>query len=116
MNKTKSLNQNNLYHAYIKQLWEHGEIKIDLGSQIWKGDLKKYVIENYKHLKTNAEFKSVGRYLLKMMDIELTTRNPITSSNMNKNHFDRAFMEDLTHHISFLREQLIYNNIEPYNG
>lgn len=112
----KSLNQNNLYHAYIKQLWEHGTIKIDLITHVWEGDLKQYVIENYKHLETNAEHKSVGRYLLKMMDTELLTRNPITSSNMNKNHFDKAFMEDLTQHISFLREQLIYNNIEPYNG
>jgi len=111
----KTLNQNNLYHAYVNQLYNHGSIKIQIETKEWEGDLKEYVTGSYKHLKNVADFKSVARYLLKMMDIELPTRNPITQHNMNKNHFNKVNKEDLTHHISWLREQLIYNNIRPYN-
>ena len=116
MNTLKSDRQNRLYHAYIRQLYNHGVIKIDMVTQVWEDDLKQYVYDNYSTFKKKSERKDIARYLLKIMDIELPTRNAITSSNMNKNHFDKAFKEDLTHHISWLREQLVYNNIEPYNG
>lgn len=113
---TRSLNQLHLYHAYARQLYNHGVVKIQIEDREWVDDLKAYVSSSYKHLKTSADRMSVARYLLKIMDIELPTRNPITEHNMNKNHFDKGFKEDLTHHISWLREQLIYNNIEPYDG
>lgn len=112
----KTPNQNQLYHAYCNQLYNAGWIKIDLVTQTWQGDLKQYINENYRTFKTNKQRKDMARYLLKIMDIELPTLNPITSSNMNKNHFEKGTKEDLTHHISWLREQLIENKITPYNG
>ena len=113
---TRTNPQIKLYQAYANQLYYAGVIKIQIETKEWIDDLQKYVYYNYKHLKYNKDRLSVARYLLKIMDIELPTRNPITENNMNKNHFDKAFKEDLSHHISWLREQLIYNNIRPYDG
>jgi hypothetical protein len=112
----RSYEQIKLYQGYCKQLYNAGTIKIQLDGKEWVGDLKEYIHHNYKAFSKKAEFVSMARYLLKIMDLELPTKNPITSSNPNKNHFDVADMKDLTHHISWLREQLIYNHIEPFNG
>lgn len=113
--KKRSQNQLNTYQGYFQQLWTAGVIKVQIEDREWVDDLRKYVHDNYRDMPTKKDVKDMARYLLKMMDIELPTRNPITSSNPNKNHFDRAYMEDLTHHISWLKEVLQYNDITPFN-
>lgn len=115
MERLRSLSQIRYYQKLVNQLIDAGEIEIDLGSHKWRGDIYKYVSENYHTFKTKKQIRDMCRYLLKIMDTELPTRNSITQNNINKCHFDKAPMEDLQHHISWLREQLLNNNIKPFD-
>ena len=55
------------------------------------------------------------RYLLKALDLELPIKNEHYPKSPNKNEFHDADMQDLTHHISWLRELLWDNKIVPFN-
>ena len=111
----RSYEQLKLYQGYCKQLFFAGTIKVQMDGKEWVGDLKKYIESNYTVFSTSKEAKNMARYLLKIMDIELPTRNPITSTNANKNHFESANKDDLSHHISWLKEVLHTNKINPFN-
>lgn len=113
--RNKTYEQTKLYHGYFNQLWNAGTIRIPIETREWVGDLKEYVETNYGVFSTKQQFKDMARYLLKIMDIELPTTNPITANNPNKNHFESVDKADLTHHISWLHELLHYNKIDPFN-
>ena len=53
--------------------------------------------------------------ILKALDIELPIRNEAFPNCQNKNEFHEAHIEDLTHHISWLREIVWDNGLVPYN-
>ena len=78
--KQRSNEQLRYYHKLVKQLIHAGEVEIDLGTHKWKGDIWKYVATNYGFTKVK-DVESMCRYLLKIMDTELPTRNPITQHN-----------------------------------
>lgn len=116
MKTEKTINQLRLYNGLVNQLINAGEIKIDMGcGKEWRGDLWKYVTENYHTFKKKAEYRDMVRYLLKLLDTELPTRNPITQHNINKCHFGDATRDELSHHISWLKEQLWANGIVPFD-
>ena len=96
----RSNDQLRLYHAYVKQVKALDVVKIQLETMEWRGCLR-----NVKN----------SRYLLKALDYELPITNvayPLRSPN--KNEFCDANTEHLTHHISWLREVLIYNGVTPW--
>lgn len=97
----RSYDQLRLYHGYIKQLRQANEIKVNVDGQVFK-----------------FRFSSIKepRYILKALDVELPTRNDkFPNKSPNKNEFHDTMMEDLTHHISWLRELLFDNGIIPFN-
>ncbi len=97
----RSYEQLRLYHAYIKQLKALEVVTIQIDTKEWKGRLR--------GLKN-------PRYLLKVLDLELPHRNEKFPDNSpNKTEFCDANIEDLTHHISWLREVLWDNGVVPYN-
>lgn len=65
----------------------------------------------------NLDFQaSKSLAILKALDVELPTRNAkFPNESPNKNEFHDTDMQDLTHHISWLRELLWDNKIVPFN-
>ena len=99
----RSYEQIKLYQGYSTQLIEAKEIKVDMGLKVWRGRL-------------NSIRRDHARYMLKAFDLELPHTNPnYPNKSKNKNRFSQTDMADLTHHISFLREVLIDNQITPFN-
>lgn len=97
----RSYEQLRLYHGYIKQIKQADVIKIQLHDKEWRGRLT--CVKD-------------PRYLLKVLDLELPQRNEaFPEKDNNKTPFHDANMEDLTHHISWLREVLWDNQIVPFN-
>jgi len=97
----RSYDQLKLYHALIKQLRAMDVVKVQIGHKEWRGCLR--AVRD-------------ARYLLKILDLELPTKNEaFPDKSKNKNRFDVADMEDLTHHISWLREVLYDNGVIPIN-
>ena len=97
----RSYDQLRLYFGYVKQLRQANEIKVNVDGQVFQ-----------------FRFSSIKepRYILKALDVELPTRNAkFPNESPNKNEFHDTMMEDLTHHISFLRELLFCNNLIPFN-
>lgn len=97
----RSYDQLRLYHGMIKQLRKANEIKVNVDGQVFQ-----------------FRFSSIKepRYILKALDVELPTRNAkFPNESPNKNEFHDTMMEDLTHHISWLRELLWDNKIIPFN-
>ena len=97
----RSYDQLRLYHGYVKQLRQANEIKVNVDGQVFQ-----------------FRFSSIKepRYILKALDVELPTRNAkFPNESPNKNEFHDTIMEDLTHHISWLRELLFCNNLIPFN-
>ena len=97
----RSYDQLRLYHGYVKQLRQANEIKVNVDGKVFQ-----------------FRFSSIKepRYILKALDVELQIRNDkFPNESPNKNEFHDADMQDLTHHISWLRELLWYNNIVPFN-
>ena len=97
----RSYDQLRLYHCYVKQLRQANEIKVNVDGQVFQ-----------------FRFSSIKepRYILKALDVELQTRNnKFPKESPNKNEFHDADMQDLTHHISWLRELLWDNKIVPFN-
>ena len=97
----RSYDQLRLYHGYIKQLRQANEIKVNVDGQVFQ----------FRFLSIKEP-----RYILKALDVELPTRNDkFPNESPNKNEFHDADMQDLTHHISWLRELLWDNKIVPFN-
>lgn len=97
----RSYDQLRLYHGYVRQLRQANEIKVNVDCQVFQ-----------------FRFSSIKepRYILKALDVELPTRNnKFPNESQNKNEFHDTMMEDLTHHISWLRELLFDNGIIPFN-
>ena len=97
----RSYDQLRLYFGYISQLRHADEIKVNLDGKVFQ-----------------FRFSSIKepRYILKALDVELPTRNnKFPNESPNKNEFHDTIMEDLTHHISWLRELLFDNGIIPFN-
>lgn len=97
----RSTDQLRLYFGYVRQLLHANEIKVNIDGQVFQ-----------------FRFSSVKepRYLLKALDVELPTTNAkFPNESKNKNEFPDTMMEDLTHHISWLRELLFSNNLIPFN-
>lgn len=97
----RSYEQLKLYHGYINQLRKANEIKVNVDGQIFQ-----------------FRFSAIKepRYILKALDVELPTTNPLfPNESPNKNEFHKTEMQDLTHHINWLRELLYDNNITPFN-
>ena len=97
----RSYYQLRLYHGYVKQLRQANEIKVNVDGQVFQ-----------------FRFSSIKepRYILKALDVELPTQNDkFPNESPNKNEFHDTMMEDLTHHISWLRELLFDNSIIPFN-
>ena len=96
----RSYDQLRLYFGYIRQLRQADEIKVNLDGQMFQ-----------------FRFSSIKepRYILKALDVELPIRNVNFPKCPNKNEFHDTNMEDLTHHISWLRELLYDNKIIPFN-
>lgn len=97
----RSYDQLRLYHGYVKQLRQANEIKVNVDGQVFQ-----------------FRFSSIKepRYILKALDVELPIRNDkFPKESPNKNEFHDTMMEDLTHHISWLRELLFDNGIIPFN-
>lgn len=97
----RSYDQLRLYHGMIKQLRQANEIKVNVDGQVFQ-----------------FRFSSIKepRYILKALDVELPTRNAkFPNESPNKNEFHDTDMQDLTHHISWLRELLFCNNLIPFN-
>ena len=97
----RSYDQLRLYHGYVRQLRQANEIKLNVDGQVFQ-----------------FRFSSIKepRYILKALDVELPTRNAkFPNESPNKNEFHDAYMQDLTHHISWLRELLWDNKIVPFN-
>ena len=97
----RSYDQLRLYHGYVKQLRQANEIKVNVDGKVFQ-----------------FRFSSIKepRYILKALDVELPTRNDkFPNESPNKNEFHDADMQDLTHHISWLRELLWDNKIVPFN-
>jgi len=97
----RSYEQLKLYHALIKQIKKLDVVKIQLDTKEWRGCLR-----NVRDC----------RYLLKILDMDLSTKNKaFPDKSKNKNRFDVADVNDLTQHISWLREVLYDNHIIPFN-
>lgn len=96
----RSYEQLRLYFGYIKQLRHADEIKVNLDGQMFQF--------RFKNIKE-------PRYILKALDVELPIRNVNFPTCPNKNEFHDTNMEDLTHHISWIRELLYDNKIIPFN-
>lgn len=97
----RSYDQLRLYHGMIKQLRQANEIKVNVDGQVFQ-----------------FRFSSIKepRYILKALDVELPTSNAkFPNESPNKNEFHDTDMQDLTHHISWLRELLFCNNLIPFN-
>ena len=97
----RSYDQLRLYHGYVRQLRQANEIKVNVDGQVFQ-----------------FRFSSIKepRYILKALDVELPPRNAkFPTESPNKNEFHDADMQDLTHHISWLRELLWDNKIVPFN-
>ena len=97
----RSYDQLRLYHGMIKQLRQANEIKVNVDGQVFQ-----------------FRFSSIKepRYILKALDVELpTTNEKFPNESPNKNEFHDTDMQDLTHHISWLRELLFCNNLIPFN-
>lgn len=97
----RSYDQLRLYFGYVKQLRQANDIKVNVDGQVFQ-----------------FRFSSIKepRYILKALDVELPTRNAkFPNESPNKNEFHDTDMQDLTHHISWLRELLYYNKIYPFN-
>ena len=97
----RSYDQLRLYHGYVKQLRQANEIKVNVDGQVFQ-----------------FRFSSIKepRYILKALDVELPTRNAkFPNESPNKNEFHDTDMQDLTNHISWLRELLFSNNLIPFN-
>ena len=97
----RSYDQLRLYHGMIKQLRQANEIKVNVDGQVFQ-----------------FRFSSIKepRYILKALDVELPTSNAkFPNESPNKNEFHDTMMEDLTHHLSWLRELLFDNGIIPFN-
>lgn len=96
----RSYGQLKLYFKYVKQLRQANEIKVNVDGQVFQ-----------------FRFSSIKepRYILKALDVELPIRNDkFPNESPNKNEFHDTMMEDLTHHISWLRELLFDNGIIPF--
>ena len=97
----RSYDQLRLYHGYVKQLRQANEIKVNVDGQVF-------------HFRFSSTKEP--RYILKALDVELPTRNAkFPNESPNKNEFHDTNMQDLTHHISWLRELLFCNNLIPFN-
>lgn len=97
----RSTDQLRLYFGYVKQLRQANEIKVNVDGQVFQ-----------------FRFSSIKepRYILKALDVELPTRNAkFPNESPNKNEFHDTDMQDLTHHISWIRELLFDNKIIPFN-
>lgn len=95
----RSYEQLKLYHAYIKQLRALDVVKVQIGHKEWRGCLRAI---------------SDARYLLKVLDLGLPIKNKaFPEKSKNKNRFDVADVDDLTQHISWLREVLYDNGVIP---
>lgn len=97
----RSYDQLRLYHGYVKQLRQANEIKVNVDGQVFQ-----------------FRFSAIKepRYILKALDVELPTTNAkFPNESPNKNEFHDTDMQDLTHHISWLRELLFCNNLIPFN-
>ena len=97
----RSTDQLRLYFGYVKQLRQANEIKVNVDGQVFQ-----------------FRFSSIKepRYILKALDVELPTTNAkFPNESPNKNEFHDTDMQDLTHHISWLRELLFSNNLIPFN-
>ena len=97
----RSYDQLRLYHGYVKQLRQANEIKVNVDGQVFQ-----------------FRFSSIKepRYILKALDVELPIRNDkFPKESPNKNEFHNTMMEDLTHHLSWIRELLFDNGIIPFN-
>ena len=97
----RSTDQLRLYFGYVKQLRHANEIKVNVDGQVFQ-----------------FRFSSIKepRYILMALDVELPTRNAkFPNESPNKNEFHDTDMQDLTHHISWLRELLWDNSIVPFN-
>ena len=96
----RSYEQLKLYYKYIAQLRELDNIKVNVDGNVF--------MFRFSGLKN-------PRYLLKALDLELPIKNEHYPKSPNKNEFHDADMQDLTHHISWLRELLWDNKIVPFN-
>ena len=97
----RSTDQLRLYFGYVKQLRQANEIKVNVDGQVFQ-----------------FRFSSIKepRYILKALDVELPTTNAkFPNESPNKNEFHDTDMQDLTNHISWLRELLFSNNLIPFN-
>ena len=97
----RSYDQLRLYFGYVKQLRQANEIKVNVDGKVFQ-----------------FRFSSIKepRYILKALDVELPITNvKFPNESPNKNEFHGADMQDLTHHISWLRELLFSNNLIPFN-